>query len=516
MALALQNTDTVGSPEWWMVQLAKRLLDRRRMHRLAVLDAYLSGCPPMPRATDSERKAYYAFTRLARSNLARTIVRAPAQRMAIRAIRTAAADDESGDAVAWRYWTGSGLDIASTDVHSNMLTFSDGVVRVGLDEDGQPIALRRDPRFIVTAQDPSNPLETIAAFELLWDEWARMDYAYLWLPGRQYVASRPRPNRPSQFLIPGLTESERRWSGFAWWPRLSFDPSAFTMRPDISDIPADERDDEPYSQTYADETLMPVVPFPNRDGVGEFEEHLDLLDRINHTTMIRVVTAAVQAYKQRALQQPSDATADRLPDQNPETGETIDWDEIFEPGPDSLWRLPPGVSIWESSDGQLQPIISAGTEDLKRLAIATETPFSILTPDAVNQSAEGASGGKEMLSFKVEDRQRIAGRQWAKVISTMFKMAPDEDRYDESGNDRADASKIVMDWMPAERSSLQEKAQADGLNKSLSADMAAAKIWGLTADEVAINKAQRAGDSLAAMVAAAGQTPGQQAAPSGS
>lgn len=514
--MTLEDIDVVGSPAWWMTKLARKLLDRDRLLRLGTLDAYRCGCPPLLNASDSERKAFYAFTRLARSNFARPIVRAPAQRMAVRAIRTAAADDESGDEVAWRYWTSGNLDIDSTDVHSEMLTFSDAYIRVGVDQTtGKPVPLRRDPRFIVTAEDPLNPHETIAAFELLWDEWAGMDYAYLWLPGKQYVATRPRSSRPPQFTVPGLGMEARKWSGFAWWPRLSFDPSAFTMRPDIADVPEDERDSKPYSETF-DDDLMPVVRFPNRDGVGEFEEHLDLLDRINHTIMVRVVTAAVQAYKQRALEQDGNVTADRLPDKNPETGETIDWEEIFQPGPDSLWKLPPGVKIWESGEVQLQPILSAITDDLKQLAITTDTPFSIFTPDAVNQSAEGASGNKEMLIFKVEDRERIAARSWAKVISLMFRLAPDEDRYDDAGNDRADASKIIIDWFPADRYSLQEKAAADTGNKSLSADMAAAKIWGLTPDEVAINKAQRASDSLAQMVAAAGQTPGAQQAANGS
>lgn len=501
--MALEDVDVVGSPSWWMVKLARKLLDRNRLIRLGILDAYRSGCPPLLNATDSERKGFYAFTRLSRSNFARPIVRAPAQRMAVRSIRTAAVDDESGDSVAWRYWTGSSLDIDSTDVNSDMLTFSDGYVRVGVDQtSGKPIALRRDPRFIVTAEDPLNPHETIAALELLWDEWSGMDYAYLWLPGKQYVAARPRSSRPPQFTIPGLSGETRRWSGFAHWPRLSFDASAFTMRPFIEDVPDDERDELPYSETF-DDDVMPVVRFCNRDGVGEFEEHLDVLDRINHTIMIRVVTAAVQAYKQRALEQDGSTSADMLPDKNPETGETIDWDEIFQPGPDSLWKLPPGVKIWESGEVQLQPILSAITDDLKQLAIATDTPFSIFTPDAVNQSAEGASGNKEMLIFKVEDRERIAARSWAKVISLMFQMAPDEDRYDEAGNDRADASRIIFDWFPADRYSLQEKAGADAQNKSLSTDMAAAKIWGLSPDEVAINKAQRASDAFAVAQAAA-------------
>lgn len=490
------DVETPFSPGWWMQQLAKRLLDPVRQRRIATLSAYRSGCPPLSRSTANAREGYYAFCRVARSNFARPIINFPAQRMAIRSIRTAAANDDNGDAVAWRYWTGNGLDIDSTDVHSDMLTFGDigGYVRVGIGPDGKPVALRRDPWHCVTANDPLNPHRVLAAFELLHDEWRGRDYAYLWLPGEQWVAERDRKGKPGMYALPGLTAEDRHWAGVAsWWPRLSFSAQGFTMRPDKEDVEVD--DGGPYSQKYATQTV-PVVHFPNRDGVGEFEEHLDLLDRINHTVMNRVVTAAVQAYKQRALRQNGADGVDRLPDRDPTTGQPIDWDEVFQPGPDALWKLPPGVDIWESAEVQLQPILSAVEADVKHLSVVTGTSFSVFSPDGVNQSAEGASGNKEMGIFKVEDRDRIAGRRWAQVMSLMFQFAPDSDRYDADGNDRADAGSIVIDWTPPERHTLQEKSQADAANKSLSSDMAAAKIWGLTPDEVQINRAQRASDAL--------------------
>lgn len=505
--MALPDADVQFSPAWWMQVMAKRLLNRERMLRFATLDAYRSGCPPLLNATESQRKGFYAFTRVARSNVARVIVRGPAERMAMRSIRTAAPSDNNGDAVAWRYVTSAGLDVAQTDVHSDMLTFSEGYVRVGVGPDGNPVALRRDPRFCITAQHPLDPTRTIAAFELLWDEIAGRDYAYLWLPGEQWVASRQRTSRPAAVIVPGTAAGMRPWSMGGYYPRLSFSVDAFTMRPTRPEVDDEDFVDDggPYCETF-DAQVVPFVRFENRDGVGEFEEHLDLLDRINHTIMIRVITAAVQAWKQRALQQTGGSSGgadqpDRLPTKNPDTGEPINWDEVFMPGPDALWKLPPGVTIWESAEVQLQGILSAAQDDLKLLSAVTSTPFSQFSPDAVNQSAEGAQAAKEGQTFKVEDRDRIAARRWAQVVSLMFMFGPEDNRYVGEGEqriDRADAGAIVVDWMPAERLSLAEKAQADSLNKSLSTDMAAAKIWGLNPDEVAINRAQRAADALLA------------------
>lgn len=498
MALDAEALKTQGTPEWWMQTLARRLLDPNRVKRLATLEAYRAGCPPLPYLAPSERRGFYAFHRVSRTNFARTIVNARTERQRIRAIRTAAANDDNGDAVAWRYFSASGLDVAAPDVQSDRWTFSEAYVRVGLGPDGQPMALRRDPRFCITAQDPLNPMRTLAAFELLWDEYAGYEYAYLWLPGQQWVAERPRTMRPPQYSLAGVTTNRR--FGF-WWPKLSFSPSAFTVRPNSDDIADEDRDGRPYSETYKS-TRVPVERFENRDGVGVYEEHLDLLDRINHTIMQRVVIAAVQAYKQRALKQddPNSAGKDRLPDKDPETGETINWDEIFEPGPDALWKLPPGVSIWESTETQLDPIRSAATDDIKQLSSTTNTPLPLMS-DEVNQSAEAAQLRREGLVFGVEDANSMDGRHWANVMSMMFEMASDDDRYAGEGDariDRADVGQIVIDWYPAERFSLSEKAAADAANKSLAPDMAAAKIWQLTPDEVAMNRTQRAAEALLA------------------
>lgn len=501
MALDPKAVETAGTPEWWMQTLARRLLDRDRVKRLGILEAYRSGCPPMVTATESQRRAYHAFSKASRSNYARTIVRAPGERMLVRAIRTAAANDDDGDAVAWRYWTANGLDVASTDVHSDMLSFSEGYVRVGQRGDGSPIALRRDPRFCIAVEDPLNPLRTLAAFELVWDEFTGYDYAYLWLPGEQWVAERKRSGRPPQVTIPGLSVADRRWAGMAYWPRLTFDAGSFTMRPNVDAVAEAERDGRPYSDAYAVQEV-PVVRFDNRDGVGEFEEHLDVLDRAYLLTMLLMVTAGVQAYKQRSLEQDISAgqpVVDRLPDVDPRTEEPIDWDEIFQPGPDALWKLPPGVKLRESQQVDLQGLSGAVKDTLKELSITTGTPFTIFSPDGMNQSAAGAEGYLEPLIFKVKDRDKIAARKWGQVLSLLFQFAPDSDRYqggDPGSPDRADDGQIVIDWEPPVRYSILEMAQADSANKSLSADMAAQKFYGLTPDEVAINRAQRAADAL--------------------
>jgi hypothetical protein len=78
---------------------------------------------------------------------------------------------------------------------------------------------------------------TIAAFELLWDELAGRDYAYLWLAGRQYVAYAERPQRPR--TVPAA-RGQRFDAALGSAPSalpLTFDPQAFTMRPLVEEVP---------------------------------------------------------------------------------------------------------------------------------------------------------------------------------------------------------------------------------------------------------------------------------------
>jgi hypothetical protein len=129
----------------------------------------------------------------------------------------------------------------------------------------------------------------------------------------------------------------------------------------------------------------------------------------------------------------------------------------------------------------------------------------MFTPDAANQSAEGAQLQREGLVFKVEDRDRIAGRSWAEVISIGFKMMGDDAR--------SPVEKITVDWVPAERYSLAEKSQADSLATSLPWAQKMRLIWQMDPAEVAIASAQRSSDAMLAALAAPAGPPKQPSLP---
>jgi hypothetical protein len=464
------DVSTQGSPGWWMQRLSTRL--RAVQRRYTQLDDYRRGVPPLAMGSVNVRSAFYRFQQIARTNFADLTVQAMTERMAVRSIRTAVAQDDGGDRQASAIWAANDLDVDQTDVYRYMGTFGVGYASVGMapDDGAAPLIRAEDPRQVITAENPVTR-KTVAAFKLFHDDADDMDYAYLWLPGQMWVGTHPRrATQPNRGLIDAPV-----------YTPVTFQAGAFSF-------------DSNLSETY-DVQAVPVVRFGNRDNRGEFELHLDLLNRINHVILQRVVIATLQAFRQRAIEIND---ADDLPDVD-DAGTPIDYDDLFSADPGALWRLPAGAKIWESGQVDLAGILQSVKDDVLHLAAVTRTPLSMFTPDAAMQSAEGAQLQREGLVFKCEDRSRIAGRAWARVMSLAFAFAGDEARADLGG--------LMVDWVPAERYSLAERATADAQAVGLPFEQKMRLIWQLTPQEVAVALSQRADDMVFAQQLAAVQAP---------
>lgn len=423
MTTPLERIDVTvpQSPGWWMVRLAAKM--QRRQTRLKLLDAYLRGEPPLPEGALNSREAYRAFQRKARSNFAELIVEATRERMIIAGFRTGAEGDDDGDTKARDMWLGNQLEVSSVDVHDNMLGRGDGYVIVGGpdEETGIPVATSEDPSQMVTAHDPRMPQRIVAALKLFHDDAIDMDFAYLYLraangDARVYVASRARRSMGGAF---------------------TFNASAWQWHPD-----AGAADGKPIPHG------MPVVRFRNKKGLGEFETHVDLLDRINHMILQRMQIATVQAFRQRAIK----GLPDTYPNGHALAGQPIDYAGLFTADPGALWQLPETAEMWESGQVDLTPILSSVKDDVQHLAAVTRTPMHYFTPDAANGSAEGAQLMREGLVFKSLDRMSRAGAGWREVMSLMFRAAGDDKR--------ADLKQLQVMWFAPERYSLAEKASA--------------------------------------------------------
>lgn len=510
------DVTTQGSPGFWMQALYKQLqLEQRRLEKL---DAYRCGRPPLVLGSERLRSAFYKFQSMSKSNFAESIITSRTNRMVMRSIQTAAVNDDNGDKTAWQMWVANNMDIGSTDVHDDMATFGCAYVAVGApdvnDADGWPVITVEDPRQMITAQDPVNKMKTVAAFKLFHDDLRDMDYAYLWLPGQMWVAYRPRKARMTSATV-GTGE------GRAPLVRVAFNPSTFTLlpmgqqapggivldesqpddAPDLSELPADY--EGPTSEQYAVQTV-PVVKYGNRRGVGEFENHTDLLDRINHGVLNKIVIVTLQAFKQRAIELDGSLSEDGgLPDED-ENGKPIDYNELFEADPGALWRLPIGAKIWESGQVDLTGILGSVTSDVLFLSQVSSTPFPMFTSDGANQSASGASLYREGLTFRAEDLCRIAGRGHSQVVALGFAFKGDASR--------SNPEEITVAWSPADRYSIIEQAQADSLSVSLPRAQKFARIYQMTPADVQIALAQSASDAMLGILSKPAPNPAQVAA----
>lgn len=412
------DVDTPHSPGWWLKRCYTKLEARQPL--LADLYGRYEGDAKLPVSLRNAPDTAREFFRTARTNFAEMIVKAVLYRLRVAYLLTAAESNDSGDSEAWRLWRRAGMVQASKDSMRNALIAGDGYF-IGAVRNGYPVVTAEDPRQTVTIHDPVFQSEILALAKFFHDSVNDRDYAFLHRPGRVHVATRKRKVR-------GANQEVRFNSSWDW----STEHGGANGQP----LPAGFEDD--------------LLGFRMRDdeGIGEFQRHRDVLDRIDHLVLQGMVIATLQAFKQRAIH----VSAEDMPDEDPETGEAINYDDVFSADPAALWKLPETAKMWESGAVDTTPITAMVTKEMEKASAVTFTSLSVFTPEGANQSAQGASLVREGQTFKVEDRQERFGDTLSMVAAAIFRMA--------GRADIADPDTITIGWGPAERYGLTERTTA--------------------------------------------------------
>lgn len=456
------DVETPGTPGWWMQRCSAKL--SARQPRLKKLFDRYEGDPWEPEWLHTAPDVAQRFYRAARTGFAEMIVKAPLHRLRVTSIMTAAASSEVGDEVAWRVWRKAGMLSEATDVHRTMLIAGDAYVILGVDDDG-PYATSEDPRQVITIHDPIRQSKVRAAAKFFTDEDTGVDYAYLYMPGRRYVA-RSETRVTGRSFVNG--ESRGAFAATSW----------------VWDAEHGGADGEAWPDGMDD--FVGIVRYRNDEGVGEFERHEDILYRLDHVILQGMVVATMQAFKQRAIKV---APAD-MPDVDPVTGEQIDYDDVFSADPGALWKLPQTAELWESGQVDLTGILSMAEKEMQRLSAVTFTPLSMFNSDAVNQSAAGAELVKEGLTDKVAALHDRCEQPHAMVASALLRLAEFEDR--------ADIDDIRIGWAPAVRYSLTEKGQAATAGKASDVPWRTRmqEFWQFTPEQITRMESERMSDEL--------------------
>ena len=484
--------DTPRSPGWWLKTLSRELHDRRLgLHHgrkystatikpqrfrpgLQLLQDHLDGDPPLLSCASGWEDGYREIVRLGRLNVAALIVESKSNRMKLRDFRTAEAGDELGDEKARDIMRAANMVVVAREVHDGFLSLGDSYAIVTppkdaaamTGEDRFPIVTAEDAREVITAHDPATG-KILAAFKMFRDEWDAADFAYLFVRAealdgtgddgsvRQWIATKPKG-------MSSITES-------AWRPSRAWD---WVEGKEDMRVPKDR---------------MPVHRFKNYQGVGEYERHLATLDRINDKIVDELTIAKTQAFRQRAVKNLPETEKKIVDGQVVEVD--IDYTDVFEAAPGSLWQVPDGVEFWESAAIDLTPLRNAIKGDLEHLAAVTSTPLHVITPDAASGSAEGASLMRESSVDAAQTRIDHADRSWAGVMADCFVFMGDEER--------ADTTQLEAIWGPVERYSLAEKASAASQAKTTLPDQAIQRdIWQYPPAEIPYLRTMKAADMM--------------------
>jgi len=465
------ETATPYTGGWWLKRLAHKVVSKHDHY--CELDDYFRNEQQLEvNASKAVRLAYQRLMNLSRMCWAELVVEATRERMNVQGFRTGGDSDTEADKDAWRIWQSNSLDADSALVHRASLEFGCSYVIVGGPEDevgGEPLITIEDPRQVAVAYDPRYRRTPLAAIKLYHDEMLDRWVAWLYLPGevRQAVSGAGTGSR----WTPGADE----WSSWNWvGPPLELPPSA--------------------------RQVVPVVAFPNQIDIqgqsyGEYERHIPTIDRINYQILQRLEVATLQAFRQRAVK-------GNFPTHD-DTGQEIDYNDVFSADPGALWQLPETAELWESGGVDLNPILQSVKADVADLAAATRTPLYYLFPDAANGSAEGASTQKEGAIFKALDRMKQAGESWERVMALAFLVKGDTKR----------ASRLDMEVIWANPAAYSLAERYDAATKAVAAGVPWRQrmvLLGYSPQEIERMGADRAADALLATIAMPAPAPARQ------
>ncbi|MFM8155499.1 MAG: hypothetical protein ACKOAF_05420 [Actinomycetes bacterium] len=346
------------SPADWLPALAARFdsqsTDVERFR------SYARGNAPLPEMGPNLRASWVAFQKKARTDFGGLAIGSLADRLIPNGIQVGGASDDPRALQAQRIWRDNRCDVQVSAAIRDYLETSWGYLVSGVDSDGLAVVTRESPDHFIALTDPLRPWRATAALKVWRVHEYDVDFARVWIEGMAQTFVRPA--RVDGRLVAGASAGQWREYG-----------------------PVEE---------YVG---FPPVSVLDRDAPF-LAPHLDIIDRINLTKLQRLVTTAMQAFRQRAVK-------GDLEDRD-EAGNEIDWGKVFEPAPGALWEIPDGIDIWESQQTDIRPMLEAEKSDAREFAAVTRTPISVLVPEGANQSAEGAAQAKE--GQIMQARQEIA------------------------------------------------------------------------------------------------------------
>lgn len=442
-----------NTPDYWLPILAARL--DSRYSRVARLRRYANGESDLPEMGSNLKASWLAFQKKARTDYAGLCVGSLADRIRENGIMVGDDAESPESEAARRIWRDNRGDVQLADAIDDYLTVGIGYLLLG-DNAGSAVMTREMPEQFYAAPDPLRPWKARAYMKVWRDIDAGLDYSLVCVPGmRQKYA------RESFVSNYDTTGKVLRVEAAGGWE--------YSGAPELFDGPP------------------PVTILERKGGLGLFEPHLDVIDRINLGKLQRLVTTAMQAFRQRALK--ADPKTPGLPRED-QDGNEIDYAKMFEPAPGALWELPEGIDVWESQQTDIRPLLEGEKADARDFAAVTRTPMSVFMPGGENQSAAGASNATSPQISLAQNE--IARLKPCLEVALVYALRIE-------GVDLAGQT-VDVSFVPPAYVSIGEMyaAAAQAKAAGMTWDSIARTILGWSPEQIAQDSSARAGDALLA------------------
>jgi hypothetical protein len=324
--------------------------------------------------------------------------------------------EEQYDEDAKKIWNVNDMDFQCPLILQTAAIFGDTYVLVspGVEEGDEPIITAEDPRFCIVENDPRYPTKTLAGLKMWQDDLTSSIRAVLYMPKRVY-----------EFEGPAVTDI------------MGTDTATLTKRLTTNGILAGGFNLVKSIPNPAEEVTLyrgNWQPAFGTMGRGEFEDVLDIQDRINHTILERMVISKNQAFNQRWITGAKKA-------------------EDFKGGADMVWAtLDSDAKFGQFEAADLTQILEAVRDDVGDMAAVSQTPATYLMNRMVNVSGDTLTQDQSALVTKTSLREEAMGWMFEKVIRGAFKM---------SGNTaKAEETEVVTLWKGSQIHTLAELADS--------------------------------------------------------